>query len=138
MGILIIAIACVLSAILYRMGGSEHWNTKWRDAGCPLVALAAVWLLDGFKSSHWLAYMLFYGASWAALTTYWDKLNKGNADFFIHGLVIGLAGLFLIPVVPLWILVLRVAVSSIGMDLWSRQVDNDVLEECGRGVFFIL
>ncbi len=134
---IVLGIACVLSGILYRMGGSDKYDTKWRDAGCPLVFLAAVWLLDGISFSYWWTYLLFFGASWGMLTTYWDKLF-GYDNYYVHGLGCGLAGLFLIPVIPWWILVARIVICSVGMGLWSNSTTYDVKEEVGRGVLFIL
>jgi len=51
--IFITLVAAVASAILYRMGGSDTYNTKWRDMGCPTVAFIALWLLEGFKLTYW-------------------------------------------------------------------------------------
>lgn len=75
MNILItLMIAGVLSAALYRLGGAHGYNTKFRDIGCPLVLLGAVIALFGLRIGSWWAYLLCFGLSWGALTTYWDEL----------------------------------------------------------------
>jgi len=136
MNILYIVIACVLSGILYRLGGTSK-GTKWRDLGCPTILMALVILLFGFKPQYWWLYLLFFGSSFGALTTYWDSLF-GYDNFWFHGFMIGAAGLFLTTVVPWPIILVRIIVCTVGMGLWSKLISKDILEECGRGVFFIL
>ena len=135
-----ILIASIISGILYRLGGTSR-GTKWRDFGCPTVALVALWLLVGFKSSYWWAYLLFFGFSFASLTTYWDFIpfNKGEDNHFMHGFFCGLAGIPLIWVgIPLWIILARLTLCTLGMGLWSKWIGNAVVEETGRCVLFII
>jgi hypothetical protein len=65
-------------------------------------------------------------------------INKGKDSYWMHGLGCGLAGLFLIPVIPWWILVARLIICTVGMGLWSASTTNSIKEEVGRGVLFIL
>lgn len=150
MMILWILLACVLSAILYRCGGMSKdpsANPKWipvwmrhgkaRDVGCSLVFIGLSMLLFGVNSSWW-GYLLAFGASWGALTTYWDWIT-GKDNFYLHGLGCGLAGLFLLMCgIPWYILVGRLIICSLGMGIWSASTGNDVKEEMRRGVFFII
>ena len=135
--LLVLALAICFSGVLYRMGGSYKYDTLYRDIGCPLVALATLWFLVGLTSSYWWAYLLFFGLSWAALTTYYDELF-GYDNFFAHGFGCGLAGFALIMVIPWWIVLARLIICTLGMGLWSRYVERDIPQEIGRGVFFIL
>lgn len=42
--LLTILLSC-LSGVLYRMGGSDTYNSKWRDWGCSIVTLLVFYLL---------------------------------------------------------------------------------------------
>jgi len=133
---LAIAIACILSATLYRMGGAKGFNTKFRDLGCPAVLLALVMLLFGIHKP--LLYLSFFVLSWMALSSYWDWLF-GFDNFWFHGFMCGLAGVPLIWCgVPWWIILTRTAICTVGMGLASKAIDNAVIEELGRGFLFIL
>ena len=136
---MILLIASILSAVLYRCGGKgKPFNTKFRDVGCPLVLIALVMCLYGLRMGNWWAYVICFGLSWGALTTYWDWLF-GYDNFFAHGLGCSLATIPLYWVgVPWWILLIHGVICTLGMGLWSKLIGNDVLEECGRGVLFIL
>jgi len=136
---LLVFLLCIsFSGVLYRMGGSAKWNTKWRDLGCPLVLLVIILTLFGLKLDFWWAYLLTFLLSFGALTTYYDWLF-GYDNYYAHGLGCGLAGISLVWAdVPLWIILARLTLCTIGMGLWSKYTKNDVVEEIGRGVFFIL
>lgn len=132
-----VILACILSGILYRMGGAKGYHTLWRDIGCSLVLLCLVGLLNGLNEPFW-GYILTFGFSWLALSTYWDWL-VGYDSHLLHGLGCGLAGIPLVFIgVPVWIVFLRLTICSLGMWLWSKYVTNDVKQEMGRGVFFII
>jgi predicted membrane-bound dolichyl-phosphate-mannose-protein mannosyltransferase len=115
------------------MGGAHGYNTKYRDLGCPAVLTGLLWYLFGW---HWI-YILTFGLSFASLTTYWDWLFKKD-NFYMHGFAIGVAVLPLMVTIPLWIILVRCLVTTVGMGLWSKWIGNDVVEEVGRGVLFIL
>ena len=139
MKILYILIACLFSGIAYRLGGTSK-GTKWRDLGCPLVLIGLL-LLNGYIKLtvvNLIALFLTFGLSFGALTTYYDWLF-GYDNYYAHGLGCGLAGIPLIWAgVPLWLILTRTMVCTVGMGLWSKYTKNDVVEEIGRGVFFIL
>ena len=138
MVIIVLLAGMILSAILYRMGGATGYNTKFRDLGCPLVALITLWLMKGIVLSYWWVYLLFFGLSFGALTTYWDWLF-GYDNFYAHGLGCSLATIPLLWVgLPWGIFILHTIICTIGMGLWSKFIGNDVQEEMGRGALFIL
>lgn len=150
MNLLYVTIAYILSAIFYRAGGmgkevtaKPSWIPKWmrfslmRDVPCSalLITLAMVWF---GVSDNWLGYVVSFGLSWAALSTYYDSIF-GHDNYFAHGLGCGLAGLPLLMCgVPLWILLIRLIICTLGMGIWSKKVTVDYQAEFGRGVFFIL
>jgi hypothetical protein len=138
--ILTILVACAASAWLYRLGGAgAPYNTRYRDVGCPLVLIGAVMCLFGLKTAYIWGYLITFGLSWGALSTYWQFLFKGKDNFYAHGLGCGLAGIPLIWCgVPLWIILVRIAICTAGMGLWSAWVSKDTWEERGRGALFIL
>lgn len=67
-------------------------------------------------------------------------INKGEDNFFHHGLMIGLA---LFPLATMgcvsWIaLFVRSVILSLSMGLWCKWFKNDWVEELGRGGIIIL
>jgi hypothetical protein len=150
--ILIILIACVISAILYRAGGmgkeetaQPTWMPMWlrqswcRDWLCPAVFLALI--LYFFRPAYlqdWISIPIYYGLTGGSMSTYWDFLFHEVDNYYMHGLVIGIAGFALITFVPWWLLLARCIICTIGMGWWSAKEDVDFREEFGRGVFFIL
>jgi hypothetical protein len=139
---LIVLPFAVLSGILGRMGGSQYYNTKWRDAGIPVIQ--TVYLLIVGIHSPWLVGN--FAALWGSLTTYWDEVpfNKGEDNFFMHGFFCGLAALFICFVTGHWWLM---AIRSIGlalfMGIWHLKHpkkingwDGAQVEEFGR--YFVL
>lgn len=147
----LIALACLVSAVLYRAGGmgkevdaKPTWmpmkmRKSWvRDWLCPGVMLILVILLFGIHLKYWWCYIIFYPLSGAAFSTYWDKVF-GTDNFYAHGLGLSLA---MIPLLwcglPWWILLVHGIVCTVGMGLWSNNIGTDWLEEMGRGVLYIL
>jgi len=132
-------LAILLSAVLYRLGGiGKPFNTKYRDLGCPTVGLIALLLTNGFYWSDWWVYFLTLGLTFGTLTTYWDFLFHEVDNYYAHGFAIGAVGLLLCFVMPWWIPVARLVICTVGMGLWSKWIDQDWLEEGGRGALFIL
>jgi len=135
--ILAIVIGALASAVLYRMGGSDKYNTKWRDAGCALITVVVLAVLCGF---HW-SLVLVFGAMWGSLTTYFKK--KGEPVRWYNWLIVGLAfNLACMPYIwsqGLWV---EFGIRSLILPLlimgWSVLIGNAVLEELGRGAAIIL
>ena len=96
--LIVLVIFGVVSGALYRLGGiGKPYNTKYRDFGVPIIALATMlYLKVEFSWQLVLSTVLLFGA----LTTYWKKINKffGDTDenchwynWLVHGLICGLA-----------------------------------------------
>lgn len=135
--IAILLILSVLSGILGRMGGSGRYNRLWRVVGVPALAIVAVWLCFGLKTSLLWAYLLSFGLMSASVSTYWDFFWNGFDNFWIHGFMIAFS---LAPIA--WAtghwqgLGFAVALSTLWMGAWSKILKWDVAEEFGR--YFIL
>ena len=137
MKLLIVSIATILSAILYRAGGMSKddtanptwipkWlrNTKTRDLGCPLFCLLAL-LLIGIHSQWWIHLIVFL-VMFGALTTYWDKITEED-NFYLHGLAIGLAYLPYLMVIPWYLIFIRTIIMSLFMGIWCKVFSNVVV-----------
>ena len=127
----------VASAVLYRMGGSDRYNTKWRDFGCPLAAVASA-LIIGLR--HW-SFFISFGLLFGAMTTYWKR--KGEDARWYNWLVTGfMYALAFLP--PVYFLsrfeafVYFAVFLSIATMIWSEMVSDVVWEECGRGAILII
>ena len=153
MQILVLLILSIISAVLFRLGGSAKngsWldfakNTRTRDAGCPLIALIALWLLVWFKLSYWWAYLLTFGLSWGAMSTYWDFLFKDKDNFYAYGAGIGIAFLPFIWCAISWYAVAgRTICLALSFGLLNKYVNkwqvkhSDFWEEFLRGALLIL
>lgn len=55
----------IASGVLYRMGGSQYYQTIIRDAGVPATMLIALWPHD---LAMWIGAVLTFGATWGFLT----------------------------------------------------------------------
>lgn len=75
----------ILGGILGRTGGAHGYDTKYRDFGIPALVCLSIGLVYGF--SWW--FLLIFLLTFAALTTYWDKLF-GYDNLWFSGLVTGL------------------------------------------------
>ncbi len=111
------------------------WVRDWLCPLCLYIPLLSLWYPHSLQQWGWV--VLCYGVLGGALSTYWSKLF-GEDNFYLHGLGCGLAILPLITFIPWYILAGRLVVCTVGMGLWSKWVGNDVSEELGRGVLFIL
>ena len=127
----------VVSAILYRMGGAAGYNTKWRDLGCPLVAVASALVIG---MCHW-SLVISFGVMFGAMTTYWKR--KGQDAHWYHWWTTGLiyAVAFLPPAYFLSrieaFVYYAIFVSTV-TTVWSVLMSNVVWEECGRGAILII
>ena len=133
--VLVWLIASVLGAILYRMGGSEKFDTLFRDLGVSLITLLLLGFL-GLRFS-WF-YVLVFGLQWGALSTYRYFLHK-PVDYYwyyysLHGFMIGLACFPLYWVGFHWYSILgRTLLMAITMGIWSHFQEDAIKEELGRG-----
>lgn len=140
---IVLLLSCI-SGCIYRAGGignnpKYNWlprwarNTKVRDLGCPLVMLAAMWILGLWNWWLLLSFLLMFGA----LTTYWDELFKFDNHWF-HGFMVGAAMFPYAWATNNWFgLGLYSILLAIAMGAWSRSIKWDDLEEFGRGFFII-
>ena len=135
----IVIVLSIISAILYRLGGQgKPFNTRYRDVGCSLVTLVALWLLLGFILSYWWAYLLTFGLSWGALSAYWG-LDEKRWGYWAHGLGLSLAILPIVFVTGHWIgFILRTIILTGFITIWSELVSKDKIEERGRGFAIIV
>jgi len=130
-------LATAVGAILYRMGGSDTWDTKWRDLGCPAVGIALLAYLYPFY--NWqigLAYFLSFGLYFGSLTTYWKK--KGSDAKWYNWLFCGMGySLSFLPFAYVsgnWLgFALRFIVCSLGVMMVRVMSTNVYVEECGSG-----
>lgn len=138
-----------LSAFLYRLGGLSKeqakqqipwcpsWliNSKTRDVGCSLIAVG--WMLLFYPRMEWFVYLISFGLTWGALSTYHDYIN-GKDNFWLHGLGVALAFVpFSMDVDWILGLALRCLALAILMGAWCAIFKNDWIEELGRGAFII-
>lgn len=150
---LYLVVATILSAFCYRIGGMSKEQAKeyfpwfpqalvkswFRDVNCTLLALGYLFF---FPTIDWWWYLLAAGAMYASMTTYWDDsfLNwkKPEDNFYLHGLFIRLAFLFVAIPMGCWIgcLISMIAL-SLFMGIWCAIFSNDFVEEYGRGASII-
>lgn len=134
--ILAVVLASIISAILYRMGGSAYYNTKYRDIGCSLLSC----LLVGYLVSwHWTLILVF-GLTWASLTTYWKVGPKAYwFNWLITGTMYSVATLPFIIAEGHWLgFASRTIILGGATMIWSELNGNAVVEECGRGALITL
>ncbi len=133
---IIVLLASVVSAVLYRLGGASGFNTKYRDIGCSLLSV----LLIGYLVSwHWTLILVF-GLTWGALSTYWKQGPRAN---WYHWLFTGIGySLALIPFCLAeghWLgFGIRTAALGLLTMAWSEINGNAVWEEAGRGALITL
>ena len=130
--ILLILLSSIAGGVLYRMGGAAGFNTKFRDFGCPTIALVTLWLLHAWN--WWL--IPCFGLYFGALTTYWKK--KGTDAHWYNWALTGLGySLAFLPysiATGHWVgFGIRTVVVTAATTLWSQFISNAVIEEFGRG-----
>ena len=128
---LIVSLATLLCAILYRMGGSGNYKRYFRVVFIPII-LALLSFILGVKSL-WL--LLMIPATIGAISTYWDEVpfNKGEDNFWMHGFFVGLAA-FPIAIITghWWLFIIRCLILAVWSGVWSLIWKWDVVEESGR------
>lgn len=153
MNIIYVILLSIISAILYRLGGSSKedrdkefpWLPKWiksfpkkRDVGCNLCVIASSLIL-GIHAPIW-AWVICFGLTWASLSTYWDELF-GYDNHWFHMFMIGFS---LLPVmfyafpVELGVRCLILAIVGGGgskfIDEVVRPKRSDIATELLRGI----
>jgi hypothetical protein len=142
---IILLCLAALSGIFGRMGGAGRngqWyedllDTKWRDIGCSVIIVIATILLTGWHPDRWWAYVMIFGLSWAAFSTYWDWLF-GYDNLFFSGLMAGAAWLPVLSIQPaLWpVAAIRIVVLATAWWALNKKLPNsenrDKIEEYWR------
>ena len=135
-----------VSGVLYRLGGiGKPFDTKFRDLGCPFIAVVILWLVWGIAVPIWV-HILSFGLMFGAMTTYNKWIGKffgyGDSDvYWISWLVTGiLYGFAVIPYgwyLDSWVgFIIRIVVLGLSTMWWSEFVRDVNLEEGGRGFLF--
>ncbi len=138
-------LATVLASVAYRMGGSDTYDTKWRDLGLPTIA--TVYLLVCGKIVQpwgfwWLvgAYLLTFGLFFGSLTMSYKK--KGVPGKWWNWCLMGLG--YSLAFLPYAIVsgeyfgfFLRLVLCSVMTMIWRTKITNAIWEECGTGAIAI-
>lgn len=129
------ATLAIASGIFGRMGGSDKYNAKWRDAGDAIIVCLLLGIWGGF---HWTLIPVF-GMMWGSLSTYFKK--KGEPVRWYNWLIVG--AMFCLATIPyvwamgLWAgFGLRFIILPPLIMLWCVLIGNAVVEELGR--YFLL
>jgi hypothetical protein len=135
---------CLLSGLLYRLGGiGKPWNTKWRDFGVPVVALAAMLVLGiGASWGLWWLHLISAVLLFGSLTTYWEHWGSDDVEWYewlATGFVYSLAYLPYVWYLDLWIpFLIRTIVLALLTMAWSEVIDDVDWEERGRGFLIVI
>ena len=125
----------ILSGVLYRLGGWGKGHKLFRRLGCPIVSLSA---LCGLMNFNWWAYLLTFGLSIGAVSSYWG-IDEKKWGYWAHGLGLSLALLPIALVTKQFLgFGLRCLVLTSLMTVWSEYSSIDYIEEFGRGALIIL
>ena len=130
-----------VSAVLYRLGGiGKPFNTKVRDFGAPIVALIQLHIMGIHLPI--LYQIISFFAMFGALTTY-CKIGKQTDVYWYNWLLTGLlysVSCILVPVYThQWLAFMFRSIFLITATcLWSIFINNDTLEESGRGFWYNL
>ena len=139
MKILIVILLSVLCGVLYRMGGSKNWNTKFRDIGSSLcMAISIIVLFGVHRWVEAVTLIVSAGIMFGALTSYRYFLKKPDDYtcwyYMLHGFFVALAILpWAIADQHLTGMILRAAVCGLAVGAWSGVMRWDIGEEFGRG-----
>lgn len=148
MNLIILLLLSCASGIMYRLGGASKkndwldWarNTKARDLGVSLTTTVAVNLWH--PGLPWWASLIHFGLLFAALTTYWDFLNKEREVWwtwmitgFFYGLAAAPYAFSSVSWLDMFIRCVALAVMTMG---WRMAWVIDVIEEFGVGFLITL
>lgn len=105
----------ILSGVFGRMGGSENYNSNWRDIGINLLHVIFLFFTVNWIAPVWLWLLIVYfGLFKASISTYWDFLF-GFDNFWMHGFMLGLSAFVICFITGHWWLML---IRSIGLALF--------------------
>jgi hypothetical protein len=144
MKLILLLIASTISGILYRMGGSDAYNTKARDIGVATIATITILFLgviDKYNFSTILSIIFSFGLLFGSLTTYWKKKGTDAKwwNWAITGAAYSLSAMPIAWATGHW---LGFGIRSIVITgltvLWSELVNNAVIEEFGRGALIVI
>lgn len=137
--IILTIVLSIISAILYRMGGyGKPFNKLYRRIGCSLISTCLV-IIIGIHAQWWL-YILYAGASYGVLTTYWDKWGTDDVEWYewaLTGFAYAASAVMLCIGWGHWIgFSIRCVVLTVFTWGISAGSKNVWVEELGRGVVF--
>lgn len=141
--ILFWVLAIVAGGWLYRLGGSDGWNTKVRDFGVATIGvLCLARCSNNVPYSIGYVAMLFFtfGLMFLALTTYFKK--KGTEARWFHWGLVGIANAYASILYTMYThqwnsLTYRALILVPAIILVSVLSDNVEVEERGRGALII-
>lgn len=84
---------------MYRLGGvglKIPMDEKFRDWGCPLFAFLTMWAL-GINAEFWWSLIAFF-AMWGTITTYWDKWESDEIEWYEFMLTGFFYGISFLPI----------------------------------------
>ena len=149
MSILMWLVLSLISAILYRIGGSSlriPMKTKYRDWGVPLCGL--IFLAKLLAITSWWYYGAlagFFLFSFGSLCTYFDHWGTDDVEWYewaLTGFIMGMAALPIAVYTGRWIgFILRTIILTIFMPFSNRLQfeilwDETDLVEASRGFMF--
>ena len=137
--ILILIGLSLLAGFLYRAGGADWGNTKWRDLGVPIVMIYAMSLLRGWDWSLIPCAFLLFGS----LTTYNKWASRSKTDVLAPSWAVTGAfyGLSMLPYAFFtghwWMMGARTVILALFVCGWSEAIDDVKWEDGGRGFSII-
>jgi hypothetical protein len=126
--IILLLVISSLSGLLGRMGGAKGYDTKYRDIGCSLLAVATLCLFLGFSWAYWWVYLCIFGLHWGAFSTYWDVVF-GYDNMWFSGFMVGVAmypALF-IDTGIWWILTIRAIALALAWGCFNKCLPKKIL-----------
>lgn len=141
---MLLIVLAIISAILYRIGGSDlhiPMKTKFRDWGVPACSVLAMVFVIRPDVSIW-AHLLHFLILWGALTTYWDHWGSDGVEWYewiLTGFVYSLASLPYAWESGHWIAFAVHVAAQTGLFAAVRLLSKNVyVEEYGSGAGIIL
>jgi hypothetical protein len=141
-----IILLAIASGVLFRMGGSEDYDTLYRDLGCPLALVLALYIAG--VPFVWWAYLLTYLLAYGSMTTYnkwasaWYKKDWKDNVYLPSWIVTGFFyGICIFPMLFIGLgfqeFAIRVAICTVGIAVIRECFSNDKIEEIGSGIILV-